>query len=171
MIIDAVPRRWICWKVSVRLAKAPEVNASLRLVKDHQLRIAGQNGGDLNTLELAAGETGIHIPVDILLTAQAHLGQIVAGILPADLPSGGTLQQVRHLHSLEAGRLLKAVTDALAGPLGDVQAVDALAVQPDLAGGGRLNAHNDPGQCGLAAAVGAGDDHQLAVRHGKINVI
>ena len=63
-------------------AKAPEVNAGLRLVKDHQLRIAGQNGGDLNTLKLAAGETGIHIPVDILLTAQAHLSQIVAGILP-----------------------------------------------------------------------------------------
>ena len=53
--------------------EAPQVDASLGLVKDHQLTAAGQDGGNLNALDLAAGEGYIHLPIQIIVGAQAHL--------------------------------------------------------------------------------------------------
>ena len=44
---------------------------------------------------------------------------------------------------------------------------DVPAVPEDLAGGGPDQAHDDLGQGSLAAAVGAGEDHELAVWHRK----
>ena len=36
--------------------EAPQVDAGLRLVEDHQVALPRQNGGDLDALDLAAGE-------------------------------------------------------------------------------------------------------------------
>ena len=51
------------------------------------------------------------------------------------------------------------------------QAGDILAVQQYLAGGGPLNAHDQFGQGGFSAAVGAGDHCDLAAGHGEAEVI
>jgi hypothetical protein len=42
---------------------------------------AGQHGGDLNALDLAAGQARVHVPVQIVARAQAHLGEIRAGLV------------------------------------------------------------------------------------------
>ena len=73
--------------------------------------------------------------------------------------------------ALEAGRLLEAVADALFGPLGDGQARDILAVIEDLAAGGLHQTHDDLGQRGLAAAVGAGEHHQAMVGNGDGDIL
>ena len=53
--------------------EGPQVNAGLRLVKDQQAAGPGQDGGNLNALDLAAGERYIHLPIQIIVGAQAHL--------------------------------------------------------------------------------------------------
>ena len=60
----------------MRLLEAPQVDARLRLVEDGQLGAAGQHHGDLDALELAAGQAVVHLPVDIVPGAQTDLAQI-----------------------------------------------------------------------------------------------
>ncbi len=38
-----------------------------------QLRASGNDHGDLDALQLAAGQAVVHFPVDVLLRTQAHL--------------------------------------------------------------------------------------------------
>ena len=83
----------------------------------------------------------------------------------------GHLQQPPDGDPFKAGGLLKGVTDAQTSPLGDGKAGDILAVQQYLAGGGPLNAHDQFGQGGFSAAVGAGDHCDLAAGHGEAEVI
>ena len=155
-----------------QLGEGPQVDARLRLIKDHQPRLAGQNRGDLNALDLAAGQGGVHLPVDIVGGAQAHPGQILAALLPGQLLAArGQGQQIPHPQALEAGRLLKAVAHPQAGPLGDVQAGDVGAIPGDGAPGGPHQAHDGLRQGGLAAPVGAGDDHKLMVSYGEGDVV
>ena len=60
--------------------KAPEVDARLGLVEDHELRLPRENRGDLDALDLAAGEGGVHLAVKIIGRAQADLREILAGL-------------------------------------------------------------------------------------------
>ena len=53
---------------------------------------------------------------------------------------------------------------------GDGQLRHILAVIEDAAGGGLHQTHDDLGQRGLAAAVGAGEHHQLMVGNGDGHV-
>ena len=154
-----------------QLGEGPQVDARLRLIKDHQPRLAGQNSGDLNALDLAAGQGAVHLPVDIVLGAQAHLRKIVAGLRHADALSAGQGDQILHRQPLEANRLLEGKADPLLGPLGDVQAGDVGAIPGDGAPGGPHQAHDGLRQGGLAAPVGAGDDHKLMVSYGEGDVV
>ena len=52
--------------------KAPQVNAGFGLIENHKLTVPGQDGGDLDTLDLAAGEGDIYLPVQIVIGAQAY---------------------------------------------------------------------------------------------------
>ena len=134
--------------------------------------MAGQNGGDLDTLHLAAGQGHVHLPVKVIVGAQAHLGQIRAAAILAELfLARRQQQQIMDGDALEAGRLLEAVADALFGPFGDGQARDILAVIEDLAAGGLHQTHDDLGQRGLAAAVGAGEHHQAMVGNGDGDIL
>ena len=152
--------------------EGPQVDAGLRLVEDHEAGVPGQDGGDLDALDLAAGEGGVHLSVDIVVGAQPHPGEVLAFLLVGEpLPAGGELQQVPDLQTLEPGRLLKAVADALPGPLGDVEGGDVLPVPEDLTAGGGDQAHDGLGQGGLAAAVGAGDDHELVRADGEGDIV
>ena len=151
--------------------KGPQVDAGLGLVKDHESGLPGQDGGDLDALDLAAGEGGVHLPVNIVVGAQTHTGEELALLLVSQALAGGQLQQVLHLEALEPGGLLKAVADAPAGPLGDGKAGHVLPVPQDLSGGGLHQAHDGLGQGGLAAAVGAGDDHKSVVGDGERHVV
>ena len=87
------------------------------------------------------------------------------------LPARRQLQQVPDPHALEPGGLLEAVADAALGPLGDGEGGDVLPVPEDLSAGGDGQAHDGLGQGGLAAAVGAGDHHELVVRDGERDVV
>ena len=146
--------------------EAPEVDAGLGLVKDHELGVPGQEGRDLDALDLAAGEGDVHLPVEIIVGAEAHPGQVLAALVLAErIIAAGQGQQALHRDALEAGGLLEAVADAEPRPLGDGEIRDVLSVPKDLAGGGLDQAHDDLGQGGLAAAVGASEDHELMVRH------
>ena len=75
-----------------------------------------------------------------------------------------------HPQTLEPYRLLEGVADAQIGPLGDGHVGDVHAVQQNLAAGGLVDARNDLGQRGLAAAVGAGDGNE-AILHGQADVM
>ena len=151
------------------IGEGPQVDARLRLVKDGQLGAPGHDHGDLDALELAAGQGGVHLPVNVVLGAQAHLRQIVAGLGHANALAAGQGDEVLHRQALKAHRLLKGKADALPGPLGDAQAGDVLSVQDDAALGGDQDTGDDLGQGGLAAAVGAGDGHKALV-DGQVDV-
>ena len=152
--------------------EGPQVNAGLRLVEDHQLAVPGQNRGDLNALDLTAGEGHVHLPIQIIVGAQADAGQVLAALVLGELlVAGGDGQQIPDGESLEPGRLLEAVADAESGPLGDAQMGDVLPVPEDLplCGGGQ--AHDDFCQRGFAAAVGAGEYHQPVVIDGERDIL
>ena len=147
--------------------EGPQVDAGLRLIEDHQLAAAGQDGGDLDALDLAAGQRHVHLAVQVVVGAEANLGKIGAALVLAELVlARRQKQQVVDGDALEAGRLLEAVADAALGALGDGQVRHVLAVVQHAAGGGLHQAHDDLGQGGLAAAVGAGEDDQLMVGDG-----
>ena len=151
--------------------EGPQVDAGLRLVEDHQTAPAGQNGGDLDALDLAAGKGHVHLPVQIVVGAQAHLGQIGAALVLGELflPRRQP-QQIVDRDPLEPGRLLKAVADAQTRPVRDGEVGDILPIIQDLARCGLRQTHDDLGHGGLAAAVGAGKDHQLLIGNGDADV-
>ena len=144
--------------------EAPQVDAGLRLVQDHQRRLPGQDRGNLDALDLAAGQGRVHLAVEIIVGAQTHLRQKRAGVLLGEqLFRAGDAEEVPHLDALEPGRLLKAVADAELRPLGDRKRRDVLIVPEDRAGRGLYQPHDRPGQRGLPAAVGAGEHGELTV--------
>ena len=152
--------------------KAPQVDTGLRLVKDHQRAVARQNGGDLNALDLAAGKAHVHLALQIIVGAQAHLGQVLAAAVLAELfRTGREQQQIVNGNALEAGRLLEAVADTQLGPLGDRQLRHILPVKEHAAGGRLHQTHNNLGQRCLAAAVGTGEHHQLIVGDGDADIL
>ena len=150
--------------------EGPEVNAGLRLVKDHEAAAARQHRRDLDALDLAAGKAGIHVAVDIVAGAQADLGQVAAGLVVRHGRARRDVQQVAHLHSLEARRLLEAVGNAEPRAFGDGERGDVLPVPENGAGGSGIDAHNGAGKAGLAAAVRAGDDHKALVVYRQADV-
>ena len=134
--------------------------------------MAGQNRGDLDALHLTAGQGHVHLPVKVVVGTQAHLGEIgAAAVLAEFFLARRQQQQVVDGNALEPGRLLEAVADAPAGPLRNGQSRDILAVIKDLAAGGLHQAHDDLGQRGLTAAVGAGKHHQPVVGDGDGNIL
>ena len=54
-------------------AEAPQINSGLRLIEHGKGRVAGDDGSDLNTLKLAAGKTGVHLPVNVVPGAESNL--------------------------------------------------------------------------------------------------
>ena len=73
---------WISLKRFRKAREAPEIDACLGLVEDHELRLPREDRGDLDALDLAAGEGGVHLAVKIIVGAQAHLREILAGLAP-----------------------------------------------------------------------------------------
>ena len=153
-----------------QIAERPQVDAGLGLVEDGELRASGDNHGDFNALELAAGQAGVDLAGDIVLGAQAHLAQVGAHLGYGQLASGRQRDQVAHGQALEANRLLKGEADAPAGALGDGERGNVLAVEQNLALGGAQDAGNHLGQRGFAAAVGAGDRDEALV-DGQVDML
>ena len=71
----------------------------------------------------------------------------------------------------EPGRLLEAVGDAALGSFCDGKGRDILAVPDNLAFGGRNKAHDSFGKRRFAAAVRAGDDDELSILDGQIDML
>ena len=153
-----------------QVLEGPQVDARLRLVEHGQGRAPCQHRGDLDALELAAGQARIDLAVDVVARAEPHGGQVFAGDAGVQRLARGQPQQIQHLQALEAHRLLEREGDAQPRPLGDALIGDVLAVEEDRAGGGLLDAHDQPRQRGLAAAVRPGDDRQLAIGDRKADV-
>ena len=102
--------------------EAPQVDAGLRLVEDQKLRVlAGQHGGDLDPLDLAAGQRGIDLPVDIVVGADAYGVHHPVDLLIRDLAARGQRQHVPDGDALEPDRLLEGIGHARLRPLCDVQ--------------------------------------------------
>ena len=89
-----------------------------------------------------------YLPVQVVVGAQADLGQVLAALVLGQLlVAAGQGQQIADGQALEPGRLLKAVADAQPRPLGDAETGDVLSVPDDLALGGRYQTHDDLRQC------------------------
>ena len=142
--------------------EAPQVNAGLGLVEDGQARVAREHRGDLDALELAAGEALIHVSHKVVARAQAHGAQILIALLGRNLLARGELEELANLHALETGRCLETIADAHASALVDGSCGDVLALKVDAARRGLLDAHDEACERGLTAAVGAGDDRDFA---------
>ena len=151
--------------------EAPQVDPGLRLIEHHEFPVAGEDGGDFDALHLTAGEGGVHLPVQVVVGAQADAGQeLAAAVLGGRLP-GGDAEQVPDGEALEPGRLLEAVADAEPRALRDIECGDVLSVPQDGALCGAVQAHDNPGQCGFPAAVGTGEHHQFPVLHGQGDIL
>ena len=146
-----------------QILEAPEIDACLGLIEDREPGAACQHCGDLDALELAAGEAGIDFTVDIVLGAEPDFRQILACVSRSHIPACRKTDQVEDLDAFEADRLLEGETDARLCALCDVFVCDILAVQQNAAGCGLFNAGDDLGECGLAAAVGAGNNNEFIV--------
>ena len=96
----------------MRLLKAPQVDAGFRLVEDGQPRMAQKHRGDLDALDLAAGEGGVDLAVDVFARAQPHLAEHIAEPGLGKRFARGQLQKLTHDQPLEAHRLLEGVADA-----------------------------------------------------------
>ncbi len=149
------------------VVETPQVDARLRLVEDGQPRVAQKHGGNLNALDVAAGQRSVHFAVDILARAKAHLAEHFAQFGFGKFLARGQLQKLAHDQSFEAHRLLKGVTDAFAGAFRDVQGGDVLAVEEYAPLLRRFQAGDNLGERRLAAAVGTGDDHEGVVGHSQ----
>ena len=62
-----------------QVLEAPQINACLRLVKHGKLGSPGNNSGNLDSLELTAGQAGVDLTVDVVLGAKPHLCQVLTG--------------------------------------------------------------------------------------------
>ena len=100
------------------------------------------------------------------MQARVHAALVLGELVPPRRQP----QQIVDRDPLEPGRLLKAVADAQTRPVGDGKRGDVLAVIQNAAGGGLDQAHDDLGQGGFSAAVGAGENHQPLVRNGDADV-
>ena len=150
--------------------EAPQVDARLRFVENGQPGAPGQHRGDLNALELSAGEGGVDLTVNIIFSAQTDLGQVVAGLAHAQPFFRRQPEQVQYGDALEPDGLLQGEADAQVGPLRDGAVCNILPVKEDLPLGGLFDAGNELCQGGLAAAVGAGDHHEFPLIYVKIQV-
>ena len=150
--------------------EGPQVDAGLRLIKDHEPGILGQQRGDLDALDLAAGQARVHVAAEIIPRAQADLRQVGTGLVVRERFSSRDGQQVRDLHALEPRRLLEGVGDAAAGAVGDGEGRDVFTVKQDLAAGRRSKAHDELGERRLAAAIRAGDHEELPVLNVQTDV-
>ena len=152
--------------------EAPQVDAGLGLVEDHQRGMTREQRRDLDALDLAAREGDVHLAVEIVVRAQADLREVAAALVLAELAvAAGDGQQVAHSDALEARGLLEAVADAALRARRDVEGGDVLAVPEDLTARRRDEAHDDLGERRFAAAVGAGKDDELAVGNGDADVL
>ena len=149
--------------------EAPEIDACLGLVKDRELGSSGVDHGDLNALELASRQGCVDLTAYVLLSAQTHLSQVLAGLSRGELLPCRQGNEILDGDALEADGLLEGKADALVGTLGNGQIRNILAVQDDLPRGRGDDTRDDLGKGGLTAAVGAGDGHE-AVIDGQIDV-
>ena len=149
---------------------------AFRFMAEWWKQLYGESEGkeccDLDALDLAAGEGDVDLAVEIVVGAEAYLREVLAALVLAEVCiARGDGQKVAYRDALEARRLLKAVADAEPSTLGDAKVRDVLTVEEDLAARRRDKAHDDLGERRLAAAVGAGEDDELAVRNVDGNVV
>ena len=81
------------------------------------------------------------------------------------------VQKVRDADALEPGRLLEAVGDAALGSFCDGKTGHILAVPENLSFRRRHKAHDRLGERRFAAAVRAGDDDELSILDGQIDML
>ena len=151
------------------ILEAPEVDARLGLIKNGKLGATGVDHGDFDALQLAARQGGVDLTAHVLLGAESHLGQILAGLTRGKLLPCGQGDEILDGDALEADGLLESEGDALLGTLGDGQLGDVLAVQNDLPRGRGDDARDDLGEGGFTASVGARNGHE-AILNGQIDV-
>ena len=151
--------------------EAPQVDARLGLVKHRKARAAREHRGDLDALELAAGEAGIHLALDIVARAQPHCREIVARLAYGQLLLCRKAQEIDHADALEAHGLLQRVADTEIGALRHAEGGYILPVKNDGAVRGLLNAHYQARERGLAAAVRTRDDHELPIGDRQTHVL
>ena len=59
-------------------AETPQVDAGFWLIEKSHLEVTLQQAGNLDTFELATRKTGIDLPVQVILGAQADINQQIA---------------------------------------------------------------------------------------------
>ena len=105
-----------------------------RLVKYRELCSARKDGGYFDTLQLATGETGVQLAVDVVACAKTDLGKVAAGLVYIVFLARCKIENVAHAQTLELYRLLECIAYARARPLGDGKGSDVRAVKQYLTG-------------------------------------
>ena len=168
---DDAPLRFFVHLLEHRdeVLEAPEIDARLGFVKDGQRCAAGEDGRDLDALELAPRERSVDLAVDVVARAEADLREIAARLPHRDVLARRERDEVLHRDALEAHGLLEGERDAPPCPLGDGKGCDVLPVEEEFAARRREDARNDLGERALAAAIGARDRHEALVdREGDV---
>ena len=146
-----------------QVLEAPQVNPRFRFIEHGQLGSPGQHSGDLDPLQLAAGQAGVDLAVYIILCTEAHFGKISACLGHRHLLLGSQPYQIQYLDPFKTNRLLEREADSHVGPLCNIHIGNILPIEQNPSAGRLLNSHNQLGRGGLSASVGTGNHHEFAV--------
>ena len=150
--------------------EAPQVNARFGFVEKCQFCFSCHNGSDFDTFQFTAGQACIDFTVNVVFCAQTYLRQIITSRCCGNILAACQCNQVFYSYTFEAHRLLKSEANACSCAVCDRPVCDVLTVQQNLSAVRCDDAGDDLCQCGLATAVGAGDDNEFCVVNNQIDI-
>src|SRR5699024_628830 len=104
--------------------------------EDGELRVAGEEHGDLYTLHLTTGEAVVQLPVHVILGAEPDLGEVMAGFHHFQIAPCSDLEKVLDEKPLEPHGLLEREADTVASALIHREVGDVLTIEDDPSGSG-----------------------------------
>ena len=139
-----------------------------RLVEQEDLGVANDRPADRDPLALAARE-GLRLAVEIVGQPQ-HLGGAADALVDLAPAEAHVLESESHVLVHAHVRVERIGLEHHGKPaVGGRNVRDALAVDQDVAAADLLEAGDDAQQRGLAAAGGADEHHELAIRDREVD--
>ena len=126
--------------------KAPQVNASLRLIENADFMRFCKHRCNLQTFHLSAGECAVHLTVQVIGRAESDGREEFTTLCFRQLFSGCQRQHFFHRHSFKTRRLLECIADAGVCAVVNIITGNIFLIQEDFSAIGVLNSCKHFGQ-------------------------